>query len=289
MPIVVVAVSSLILPVPTAPGTRAGAFGSVSGYIGAMKTTFIEKLRGQRPLLGTIVSLPSPELSELLSVVGFDWLFIDMEHGPLSIGDAQRMIQSVRNDCNTIVRVAENNPILIKQALDIGADGIIVPLVNSADEARQAVASARYPPLGKRSVGIARAHDYGLHFMEYIQRANQAIAVIIQIEHRDAVDNLDDILAVEGIDGVFIGPYDLSGSMNRLGDVFSAPVQEAIARVKSACARKDIPVGLFMQQPDWLEAELASGTRFVAVGTDTFFVWSGARNVVDAFKAGLPG
>ena len=264
-----------------------GDSGPFSGYIGEMKTTFIDKLRGQRPLLGTIVSLPSPELSELLSLAGFDWLFIDMEHGPLSIGDAQRLIQAVKNDCNAIIRVAENNPILIKQALDIGADGIIVPLVNSADEARQAVASARYPPLGKRSVGIARAHEYGLHFMEYIQRANQFVAVIIQIEHRDAVTNLDDILAVDGIDGVFIGPYDLSGSMNRLGDVFSDPVREAIAMVKTACARKNIPVGLFMQQPDRLQAELASGTRFLAVGTDTFFVWSGAQQVVEAFKAGI--
>ena len=254
-----------------------------------MKTTFIEKLREPRPLLGTIVSLPSPELSELLSLVGFDWLFIDMEHGPLSIGDAQRMIQAVKTDCNTLIRVAENNPVLIKQALDIGADGIIVPLVNSGPEAREAVASARYPPVGNRSVGIARAHDYGLHFMDYIQRANQSVAVIIQIEHQQAVHNLDEILAVDGIDGVFIGPYDLSGSMNRLGDVFSDSVQAAIARVKAACVQKGIPVGLFMQQADRLPAELASGTRFVAVGTDTFFVWSGAGKVVEAFRAGLAG
>lgn len=238
-------------------------------------------------MLGTIVSLPSPELAELLSLVGFDWLFIDMEHGPLSIGDAQRLLQAVKNECSAIIRVAENNPILIKQALDIGADGIIIPLVNSAHEARLAVAAARYPPQGKRSVGIARAHSYGLHVMDYIQQANQSVAIIIQIEHQDAVDNLDEILAVDGIDGVFIGPYDLSGSMNRLGDVFSQPVQEAIATVKSSCAQKNIPVGIFMQQPDRIEAELASGTRFLAVGTDTFFVWSGAQNVVKSFNAGL--
>ena len=249
--------------------------------------TFVEKLRGSRPLLGTIVSLPSPELSELLSLVGFDWLFIDMEHGALSIGDAQRMIQAIKKDCNAIIRVADNNPILIKQALDIGAAGIIVPLVNSAAEARQAVESARYPPVGKRSVGIARAHDYGLHFTDYIQKANESIAVIIQIEHQDAVNNLDAILAVEGIDGVFIGPYDLSGSMNRLGDVFGEAVQEAIQTVKTKCGQKGIPVGLFLQQADRIGAELASGVSFLAVGTDTFFVWNGAQQVVNAFKAGL--
>lgn len=251
--------------------------------------TFVEKLRGTRPLLGTIVSLPSPELSELLSLAGFDWLFIDMEHGALSIGDAQRMLLAVKNDCNAIIRVADNNPILIKQALDIGANGIIVPLVNSADEARQAVESARYPPIGKRSVGIARAHDYGMHFTDYIQRANQAVAVIIQIEHQEAVDNLDAILDVAGIDGVFIGPYDLSGSMNRLGNISDPAVQEAIQTVKTRCAQRSIPVGLFLQQPDRIAAELASGVTFLAVGTDTFFVWSGAQQVVRTFKAGMAG
>ncbi|HLL94243.1 MAG TPA: aldolase/citrate lyase family protein [Spirosoma sp.] len=254
-----------------------------------MKMTFVEKLRGTRPLLGTIVSLPSPELSELLSLTGFDWLFVDMEHGALSIGDAQRMLQAIKNDCNAIIRVAENNPTLIKQALDIGADGVIVPLVNTAAEARQAVASARYPPAGKRSVGIARAHHYGLNFTDYLKQANQSIAVIIQIEHQEAIHNLDEILAVEGIDGVFIGPYDLSASMNRPGDVFGLAVQAAIQEVKSKCARKGIPIGLFLPQIDQVEAEIASGTRFSAVGTDTFFVWSGAQRVVEAFKAALAG
>lgn len=252
-----------------------------------MKRTFVDKLRENRPLLGTIVSLPSPELSELLSLAGFDWLFIDMEHGTMSISDAQRMVQAVKNECSAVIRVAENKPIFIKQALDIGADGVIVPLINSAAEARQAVESARYPPAGKRSVGLARAHDYGLNFANYIQTANQSVAVIIQIEHQQAVDNLDEILAVEGIDGVFIGPYDLSGSLNRLGDVADPAVQEAIQEMKTKCLYKGIPVGLFLQQADRIAAELASGITFLAVGTDTFFVWSGAQSVVNAFKAGL--
>lgn len=250
-----------------------------------MNTTFAEKLKSNRPLLGTIVSLPYPELSEMLSMAGFDWLFIDMEHGPISIKDAQRLLQAIKNDCNAIIRVAENNPILIKQALDIGADGIIIPLVNSAEEARMAVASAKYPPIGKRSVGIARAHGYGSQFADYIQKANETTAVIIQIEHEEGVRNLDEILSVDGIDGVFIGPYDLSGSMNKLGDIADPAVQDAIRRVKNACFKKAIPVGLFLQQADRIEAELSSGTTFLAVGTDTFFVWSGAQKVLDSFRA----
>ncbi|WP_229379854.1 HpcH/HpaI aldolase family protein [Fibrella forsythiae] len=250
--------------------------------------TFKEKLRGQKPLLGTIVSLPSPELSELLSLAGFDWLFIDMEHGTMSSGEAQRMLQAVKNGCSAVIRVAENTPMLIKQALDIGADGVIVPLVNTASEAKQAVDSARYPPVGNRSVGIARAHDYGMNFTDYIQRANDSVAVIIQIEHEEAVRNLDDILAVDGIDGVFIGPYDLSGSLNKLGDVFSEPVQEAIRTVKIKCSEKGIPIGLFLQKTDTIQAELASGTTFLAVGTDTFFVWSGAKQVLESVRRLAP-
>lgn len=246
--------------------------------------TFIEKLRGPKPILGTIVSLPSPELSELLSLTGFDWLFIDMEHGTMSNGDAQRMVQAIKNDCSAVVRVAENNPILIKQALDIGADGIIVPLVNTASQAQQAVSSAKYPPLGNRSVGIARAHNYGINFADYIQHANDSVAVIIQIEHEEAVRNLDEILAVDGIDGVFIGPYDLSGSLNKLGDIFSEPVQQAIQEVKAKCRKKNIPVGLFSQNPASIQDELTNGATFLAVGTDTFFVWNGAKQVIDSFR-----
>lgn len=246
--------------------------------------TFTEKLHTGKPLLGTLVSLPSPELSELLSLVGFDWLFIDMEHGSITISDAQRMLQVLKNDCSALIRVAENNPVLIRQALDSGADGVIIPQVNSADEARRAVESALYPPAGKRSVGIGRAHGYGLHVTDYMQRANESVAVIIQIEHEEGVRNLDDILAVDGIAGVFIGPYDLSGSMNRLGDVFSADVQAAIQTIKTKCLQKGIPVGMFLQRPDTIDAELASGSTLIAVGSDTFFVWNGAKNVIDMFR-----
>jgi 2-dehydro-3-deoxyglucarate aldolase/4-hydroxy-2-oxoheptanedioate aldolase len=116
-----------------------------------MKTSFTHKLREQSPLIGTLVSLPLPEISEMLSLAGFDWLFIDMEHSTLALSDVQRMLQAMQGDCNGLVRIAENNPVFIKQALDLGADGIIVPSINSAQEARQAVQQAKYPPLGTRS------------------------------------------------------------------------------------------------------------------------------------------
>lgn len=249
-----------------------------------MKTPFTQKLRQPSPLIGTLISLPSPDISEMLSLAGFDWLFIDMEHSTLSPADVQRHLQAIRGDCSGLVRVAENNAVCIKQALDLGADGLIIPAVNTANEARQAVLWAKYPPLGTRSGGIGRAHQYGLDFAGYVANANENTALIIQIEHIDAVRNLDDILATPGIDGVFIGPYDLSGSMDRLGDVQHPDVQAAIQRVKTGCTQTGIPVGIFTLHPDTIPAEITSGTRFLAVGTDASFIWQSGKGVVDRFR-----
>jgi 2-keto-3-deoxy-L-rhamnonate aldolase RhmA len=133
-------------------------------------------------------------------------------------------------------------------------------------------------------VGIGRAHQYGLRFGEYVAEANDSTAVIIQIEHIKAVENLDEILSVSGLDGVFIGPYDLSGSMNKLGEVQHPAVQEAIQFVKTSCARKGIPVGIFTRQASTIADELASGTRFLAVDTDAAFIWSAGKALVDQFR-----
>jgi 2-keto-3-deoxy-L-rhamnonate aldolase RhmA len=266
----------------------------------SMKTSFVQKLRDGAPpdgapldsappdgapLIGTLVSLPLPEISEMLSQVGFDWLFIDMEHSTLSLSDAQRLLLAIQGDCNGLVRIAENSAVCIKQALDLGADGIIVPAVNSAEEARQAVQSAKYPPVGNRSVGIGRAHQYGFQFSDYVSQANATTAVIIQIEHIQAVRNLTEILAVPGIDGVFIGPYDLAGSMNRMGDVQHPDVQEAIQYVKAICRQQGMPIGIFTLRPDTIPTELTSGVRFMAVGTDAAFLWNSGKAVVDQFRS----
>ncbi|MBO0938466.1 2-dehydro-3-deoxyglucarate aldolase [Fibrella sp. HMF5335] len=248
------------------------------------QTPFTQKLREARPLLGTLISLSAPEVSEMLSLAGFDWLFIDMEHSTLAPADVQRHLQAIRGDCNGLVRVAENNPVLIQQALDLGADGVIIPAVSTAQEARQAVQWANYPPTGNRSVGIGRAQEYGLTFADYVANANDTVAVIIQVEHIDAVHNLNEILAVPGIDGVFIGPYDLSGSLNHLGDVHHPDVQAAIQTVKTSCANRHVPVGIFTRQPDAIAAEIASGTRFIAVGTDASFIWQSGKAIVDRFR-----
>jgi 2-keto-3-deoxy-L-rhamnonate aldolase RhmA len=241
---------------------------------------FKVRIRGVPAAIGTMITLDSPEVAEALSLCGLEWLFVDMEHGALDIAATQRLIQAIRGDCRSLVRVPENTGLWIRRVLDTGCDGIIVPFVCSADDARRAVDAARYPPAGHRSVGVARAHAYGLRFAEYVAAANDRVTVIVQAEHVDAVERIDEILEVPGIDGVLIGPYDLSGSMNRLGDVGHPEVQAAIARVRDACARREMPTGFFVLSPDQLAAELAKGVSFICVGTDVSLMTAGAQWIV---------
>ena len=210
-----------------------------------MKPNFRKRLLQGDPLTGTIVSLPCPQIAELLARSGFDWLFIDGEHGPLSVGDTQLLLQAAQPYCPCVVRVAANDEVHVKQALDTGADGIIAPLVNDADTAARVVAWAKYPPLGQRSVGIARAQGYGFAFADYVNRANMDVAVIVQVEHIDAVANIVSILDVAGIDGIFIGPYDLSASMGKPGNIHDDDVQHRIETVRQACLKRRMALGIF--------------------------------------------
>ena len=153
------------------------------------KHSFADRIRAGKRLIGTIVSLPSPEIAELLANTGFDWLFIDAEHGAFAPNDAQKMLQAAA-DCPCAIRVPTGDDVWIKKALDIGAAGIIVPQVGSAEQAQQIVNSCKYSPDGNRSVGISRAHLYGLEFEDYLKSANQRTAVILQAETSAAVDNI---------------------------------------------------------------------------------------------------
>ena len=249
-----------------------------------MKTTFIYKVNDYAPAIGTIVTLETPDVAEMLSLCGFDWLFIDMEHGPLSPGTTQHIIQAIADDCSSIVRVPENREAWVKKALDTGCDGVIVPQVSSAEEARLAVTATKFPPQGSRSVGIARAHGYGMSFTEYVASANDKVALVIQIEHIDAINNIEEILAVPGIDGVLIGPYDLSGSMNMLGQVTSEPVRSSIAEIKKKCQEKSIPVGMFVMQAEDAQEEINDGCKFIVVGIDSVLIWNAAKNALDAVR-----
>ncbi len=249
-----------------------------------MNNRFLAQIQTGACPIGTLITMDSTEVVEMLSRCGFDWLFLDMEHGNLSLPSILRMSQAIGDRCAKLVRIPENNPLWIQKVLDIGVDGIIVPRVNTKESARQVVQYALYPPRGKRGAGIGRAHGYGLAFDDYMKNANAETAIIIQIEDIEAVHNLDEILQVPGISGVLIGPYDLSGSMHLLGEVHSPLVQEQIAIVKQKCRANGIPVGIFTMHADAVQQEIAEGCSFVAVGLDSAMLLSGAKQVLQTCR-----
>jgi 2-keto-3-deoxy-L-rhamnonate aldolase RhmA len=249
-----------------------------------MITTFRDALQAGRPIIGTLLTIASPEVAEALALLGFDWIFIDLEHGSLSIMDAQRAIQAVANRSLTLVRVPDGTPENIKRVLDTGCSGIIVPLVSSEFYARKVVALAKYPPLGERSVGLGRAQGYGLRFAEYLSSANDQTAVIVQIEHRDALPNVGQILAVPGIDALFVGPYDLSNSMGLVGQVSHPDVVAAIDTVRATCAKTNSPMGIYCSNAERARNEIKAGARVIAVGTDVLHMANSARSTLETLR-----
>ena len=249
-----------------------------------MTTSFKKKLIRGDLLYGTIITLPATEIVEIFSQAGLDWLFVDLEHSAMSIRDAQALLQTAGARTPCLVRVPANDEIWIKKALDIGAAGIIVPQVNRAEDAERAVQLCRYPPGGARSVGIARAQGYGTGFQEYVASANDEITVIIQIEHIDAVENISEILKVPGLDGLFIGPYDLSASMGKTGLTTDPAVQKAISQVKKCAGRADVPIGIFGATPEAVEPYIQAGYTLIAVGIDTMLLGKAAREIITSLK-----
>jgi 2-dehydro-3-deoxyglucarate aldolase/4-hydroxy-2-oxoheptanedioate aldolase len=181
-----------------------------------------------------------------------------------------------------VVRVPWNDEAHIKKALDIGATGIIVPLVNSAEDAKLAVGRCKYPPMGFRSVGVTRAHRFDLDFDAYMKKANDEIAVIVQVEHIEAVANIDAILDVPGIDGVFVGPFDLSGSMDLPGQINHPKVQEAIRQVIAACEKRDIARCIYAHSPQHAKTYMEQGYRVIGLCTDYIML---ARTAAEYLKA----
>lgn len=242
-----------------------------------MSPSFKRKLQSGETVVGPILSLPCTDVADLLSRVGFDYLWIDLEHSPMDIGDAQMLIQAAGDRCPSIIRVPEVSEAWIKKALDTGCDGIVIPQIRSAAEARAAVAWCHYPPMGRRGAAVTRAHAFGLSFTEYVGRANEDVAIILQVEHIDAVNDIDAILRTPGISSLFVGPFDLSGSMGLLGEVEHTDVQEAIARVVSAGIAAGMPLGLFVANPAAAPAAMRQGFRMIALGTDSSYLLTAAQ------------
>ncbi|HMB73706.1 MAG TPA: aldolase/citrate lyase family protein, partial [Gammaproteobacteria bacterium] len=210
-----------------------------------MNESFAARLRRGALLKGTMLTLPCASAAEVLAGAGFDWLFVDAEHGPFDVGDIAAVLQAVGQRSACIVRVPALDGAAIKRTLDLGAAGIIVPQVNTAAHAAEVVHHARYAPQGSRGVGLARAHDYGRDFSGYLERANTDTAVIVQAEHIEAARNIEAIVAVAGIDAVLVGPYDLSASLGCTGQLDHRDVVAAIDRITEHCQAAGMPLGIF--------------------------------------------
>lgn len=245
-----------------------------------MPSQFRQRLKNKEQLWGTMVTLPTPSTAEILADAGFDWLFIDAEHGPLQTADVLGILQAVSHRVACIVRVPACNEVEIKRVLDLGAHGIIVPQVNSPEMAADVVRFARYAPEGARGVGLARAHGYGFRFEEYVKRANEQISVIVQAEHRDAVENIEQIAAVPGVDAVLVGPYDLSASYHKMGQIDDPEVVAAIDRVTECCQAAGLPLGHFGVTAEAVRPYVEKGYTLIVAGVDVLFLGGGARRIL---------
>ncbi len=216
-----------------------------------------------------------------------DWLVLDTEHGSYGEEALEGMMRGLRGtDVVPIVRVAETDAALIKKALDRGAYGIICPLVNSAEEARLAVSACKYPPDGVRGVAGTRASDYGGNLVDYFRGWNSEVLVICQVETRTALENVEEIAAVPGVDVLFIGPYDLSANLGVFGDIESRPVQEAIERVLSVAREAGVAVGYYASDEKEARRQLDRGMQFVAVGSDVRFLSVAAAEAYRYIRGG---
>jgi 2-dehydro-3-deoxyglucarate aldolase/4-hydroxy-2-oxoheptanedioate aldolase len=245
---------------------------------------FCDRLKKGDLLLGTIVTLPSPETAELLSRAGFDWLFVDMEHTSIGVNDVQRILQAVPSDFPCLVRIPVLDEGWIKKVLESGPAGIIVPHVNKAEQAKKILQWSKYPPEGCRSVGISRAQGYGLELEDYMSKANKTIAVVPQVEHVEAVDNLESITELPGFSAIFVGPYDLSGSIGKLGEVKDTDVRDLIQRVQTTCAKAGIVTGIFGVDAEAVKSYIDMGYSLIAVGTDTSHLIKSALETIGSLR-----
>ncbi len=249
-----------------------------------MPRNFRSRLRSGEKLYGTMITIPSPVTAEVLANVGFDWFFIDGEHGPLGTTQILAILQAVSHKVSCVVRVPNASEVAIKKMLDIGADGIIVPQVNDQETARQIVKWAKYAPVGSRGVGLARAHGYGATFSDYVTNANDNVAVIVQAEHVDAVANIESIVKVEGVDAIQLGPYDLSASMGKMGQIDDPEVVRAIERICSASRNAGLPIGCFGVTPDAVVNDIRRGANLICAGTDTLFLGHSASKMLHKIR-----
>jgi 2-keto-3-deoxy-L-rhamnonate aldolase RhmA len=248
------------------------------------------KLRARERVFGGWVSYREPGIAETFARAGFDFIAIDMEHTTISLDEANRIITACHAEGVTCLpRPVSHTNDIIKPLLEAGADGMIVQMVETADQVRALINLNKFPPVGRRSYGVNRAHGYGFDFDQYIQNWNDTSTLIIQVESITGVDNIDALLSFDEVDGVMVGPYDISGSLGVPGQINHPLVREAAKRVVDACARygKSCCTQVANVTPEAVEDVFAQGYTFVILGSDLFILWKWAeqmQSIVSTFR-----
>jgi 2-keto-3-deoxy-L-rhamnonate aldolase RhmA len=247
-------------------------------------------LKGKQTTIGSWISLGHPAIAEIMVGAGFEWLVVDLEHSAITLGEAAELIRVI-DLCGVtpLVRVSANDPVQIKRVMDAGAHGVIVPMVNSASEAEQAVAAVRYPPQGRRGVGLARAQGYGTTFENYWEWVQKESIVIVQVEHILAVNNLAAILAVPGVDGLIVGPYDLSCSLGLPGEFDHPRLMEALEEIRQVAAKSTASAGYHVvpPQPDQVRQKLTEGYSCIAYSVDFLLLGEMCRQGLNTIREAL--
>lgn len=250
-----------------------------------MMNLFKQALASKQPQIGLWLGLANGYSAEVLAGAGFHWLLIDGEHAPNDVRSVLGQLQAIAPySSHPVVRPSWNDPVMIKQLLDTGAQTLLIPMVQTAEDARHAVRACRYPPQGIRGVGsaLARASRWN-RIPDYLQKANEQICVLVQIETRTGVENLQEILLVEGVDGVFIGPADLSADMGYMGNPAHLEVQSIIDDCMVKILDADKAPGILMTNEVLAHRYLNQGALFVAVGVDTTLLARSAEALANRF------
>lgn len=228
--------------------------------------------------VGGWMQIPDDSVAEIMGAAGYDWVALDLEHGRFCEHDLAAMFRALElGKCLPFARVGEVTPYAIKAVLESGGRGIILPMIETADQLAAAIGWAHYPPRGTRGVGYSRANIFGKTFENYSRTIDPF--VVAQIEHVRAIENIEAILAVKGLDAVMIGPYDLSASMGLTGEFEHPDFKQAVANYTAACRKMGTISGIHViePQPEKLQSAISDGHRFIAYGTDAIFLWRSAQ------------
>lgn len=253
-----------------------------------MKNTMKEKLHRGEIVFGATIGIPSLDIIEFMAKLNFDWLWFDTEHGPLNAEMLQPMLQVARSGhCTPIVRVAWNDQVLFKKVLDVGAHGLIIPWVSNRAQAEAAVRAAKYPPQGLRGFGPRWVFTAGGNPIEYAKTANDEVLLIAQIETKEAVDKLEEVLTTPGIDAFLIGPNDLAASLGHFGDIYHPEVEKTIENIIERAGKVGVPGGFAEAPIGVCRKRIEQGFKIITLGGDLRFLQYGAQDVLEKMGRSL--